>query len=146
MSWLTGTEGSLDALIGDPPDFGVPDDFGPVCPHGVDLGTGDCGGCEGPLPAHIRDAGYPNEGLDFDVGFDITAGDDNEDHFGDDEPGGYCVNAFGQRLRPGAPHFPGDRRVDEPTKRCRGCSVVLGASDPDVCEHCDLHEGEDSPL
>ena len=56
------------------------------------------------------------------------------------EPGGYWVNAFGQRLRSGAPHSHGDRWVSEPTKECRGCSTVLGASDPDVCERCDLHE------
>ena len=100
----------------DPSDFGQPDDFTDICSHGVDLMTGDCGACEGPLPEHIREAG------------------------GDSDPGGYRVNAFGQRLRPGAPHFPGDRWIDEPTKRCRGCSSLLGASDPDICERCDLHE------
>lgn len=109
----------------DPPDFGQPDDFTDVCSHGVDLMIGDCGTCEGPLPKHIREAG----------------GDDSEP----DDPGGYRVNAFGQRLRPGAPHLPSDRWVDEPTKQCRGCSTVLGASDPDVCERCDLHESESSP-
>ena len=121
MNWPRGADSSLDVLLGDPPDFGEPDDFGPVCSHGVDLGTGDCGACAGP-------------------DFGINSGDDSEDYSGDDEPGGFWVNAFGQRLRPGAPHFPGDRRVDGPTKKCRGCPAVLGASDPDLCERCDLYE------
>lgn len=110
----------------DPPDFGQPDDITDICYHGVDLMVADCGPCEGPL-AEV-----------------VEAGDDSETDFGADEPGGYWVNTFGQRLRPGAPHFPGDRRVDEPTKTCRGCSAVLGASDPDVCERCDLYESEGS--
>lgn len=112
----------LSHPFADPPDFGQPDDVTDICQHGVDLMVADCGGCEGPL---------------FDA---IKAGDDSEAGDGPDEPGGYWVNTFGQRLRPGAPHFPGDRRVDEPTKKCRGCPTVLGASDPDVCERCDLHE------
>ena len=109
----------------DPPDFGQPDDIADVCSHGVDLMTGDCGPCEGPLPEHIRDAG-----------------DDSEACFGPDESGGRWVNAYGQQLRPGAPHFPGDRWVTEPVKYCRGCTAMLGAGDPDVCERCDSHESE----
>lgn len=118
--------GAWDDPLADPPDFGQPDDTTDACEHGVDLMTGDCGSCEGPLPGHIRDAG----------------GDDSEARFVPDEPCGRWVNAFGQQLRPGAPHFPGDRWVTEPVKHCRGCTAMLGAGDPDVCERCDSHESE----
>jgi hypothetical protein len=26
-----------------------------------------------------------------------------------------------------------------PTKQCRGCTAMIPASDPTVCERCDLH-------
>ena len=117
--------GAWDVAVEDPPDFGQLDDFVDVCPHGVDQMTGDCGTCEGPLPDHIRDAG------------------DNSKPDEPDEPDAYWVNAFGQRLRAGSPRFPGDRWVVEPVKKCRECSAVLGAGDPDVCERCDLHNNED---
>lgn len=32
-----------------------------------------------------------------------------------------------------------DRRA---VKGCRGCRAALAASDPDVCERCDLHSAE----
>ena len=63
--------GAWDDMLADPPDFGQPDDITDACEHGVDLMTGDCGPCEGPLPEHIREAG----------------GDDSETYSGPDEPG-----------------------------------------------------------
>ena len=41
--------GVWDDPLADPPDFGQPDDITDVCAHGVDLMTGDCGSCEGPV-------------------------------------------------------------------------------------------------
>ena len=87
---------------------------------------------------------YPTE--PFAGAWGVAGGDPPDfgqpDDIADAGIGGWWVNAFGQRLAPGAERFPSDRWVYEPVKQCRGCSAVLGARDPDVCERCDLHDDD----